>query len=324
MCTCIAMKTQDVYFGRTLDIEYRFGEKVAVAPRNYRFDLKSGGSFETWYAMMGMASVSGGYPLYAEATNEKGLSIAGLNFPGNAFYGDPIPGRENLTPYELIPWAMGNFASIQELRRELENVNITNVPFAQNLPLAELHWMVSDGRQSLVIESVKEGLHVYENPTGILTNNPAFPYHQMNLNTYMNLSCHPAENRFSSHLQLKACGGGMGAIGLPGDNSPTSRFIRACFLKMNSVCGSGDMESLTQVFHILDAVAMVRGSTLLQDSQCCFTTYSCCANATKGVYYYKTYSNNQLTAVRMTDSNKNASQLTVYDLEEAQQIKFMN
>lgn len=318
------MKTQDVYFGRTLDIEYRFGEKVTVTPRNYSFALKSGGHFETWYAMLGMASVSGGYPLYAEATNEKGLSMAGLQFPGNAFYGDPIPGKQNLTPYELIPWAMGSFATLEELRRELENVNIINVPFAPNVPVAELHWMASDGQRSLVIESVKEGLRLYENPAGVLTNNPAFPYHQMNLNTYMNLSCHPAENRFSSHLHLKAFGGGMGAIGLPGDNSPTSRFIRACFLKMNSLCGGGEPESLSQVFHILDAVSVVRGSTLLADNQCNVTIYSCCANATRGIYYYKTYSNNQLTAVRMTDANKNASQLTVYDLEEAQQIKYMN
>ena len=158
MCTCVAMKTQDVYFGRTMDIDYRFGERVVVTPRNYSFALKNGESFETWYAMVGMASVMDGYPLYAEATNEKGLSIAGLNFPGNAYYGEPVPGRLNLTPYELIPWAMGNFATIAELRRELKNVWLTNQPFAKNLPLAQLHWMISDGEQSLVVEQTRQGL----------------------------------------------------------------------------------------------------------------------------------------------------------------------
>ena len=87
MCTCIAMKTRDVYFGRTLDLQYRFGEKVAVTPRNYPFTLRSGETFDTWYAMVGMARVEQDYPLYAEATNEKGLSMAGLYFPGNAVYG---------------------------------------------------------------------------------------------------------------------------------------------------------------------------------------------------------------------------------------------
>ncbi len=324
MCTCIAMKTRDAYFGRSMDIDYHFGEKVVVTPRNYPFSLRDGGNFETWYAMVGMAAVMDRYPLYAEATNEKGLSIAGLNFPGNARYAKPLPGKINLTPYELIPWVLGNFAGIRELRRELEKLNLIDVPFSKTTGVSPLHWMVSDGTESLVVEQTENGLHVYDNPAGVLTNNPAFPFHQMNLNSYMNLSCQPAENRFSPHLDLKAFGSGMGAFGLPGDGSPTSRFIRACFCKMNSLCEPDDLSSISQFFHILDAVSIVRGSMVLEDSKCNVTTYTCCANATRGVYYYKSYGNNQLTAVRMTDANKNASQLTIYDMVDTQQIKFMN
>lgn len=324
MCTCISMKTQDIYFGRTMDLEYHFGEKVVVTPRNYSFALKSGESFETWYAMVGMATVADGYPLYADATNEKGLSIAGLNFPGNACYTEPHPGKLNLTPFELIPWAMGNFATLADLRRELDNVHLINIPFSPSMPLAELHWMASDGQNSVVIEQTDTGLHVYDNPAGVLTNNPDFPFQQMNLNTYMNLSSHPAENRFAKALHLKAYGRGMGAIGMPGDDSPTSRFVRACFYKANSMCGKDDASSISQFFHILDAVSIVRGSALLSDNQCYMTTYSCCANATRGVYYYKTYNNSQLTAVRMTDANKNAESLSMYELEEGQRVRFIN
>ncbi len=324
MCTCIAMKTQDAYFGRSMDIDYRFGEKVVVTPRGYVFPLKNGQRLETWYAMVGMAAVAGEYPLYAEAVNEKGLCMAGLNFTGNARYRESEPGKLNLTPYEFIPWVLGNFAGMQEVRRELRAVNLTGVPFSRTTGVAELHWMISDGTDSVVVEQTSAGLHVYDNPAGVLTNNPEFPFHQMNLNTYMNLSCRPAENRFSAGLGLKAYGAGMGSIGLPGDDSPTSRFIRACFCKMNSLCAADDASSIAQFFHIMEAVSIVRGAVMLEDSKCSVTTYTCCANATQGVYYYRSYGNSQLTAVRLTEENKSAPHLTVFDMEETQQVRYMN
>lgn len=325
MCTCISMKTRDVYFGRTMDIHYRFGEQVAVTPRNYRIPLKSGGDFETWYAMIGMASPHSGYPLYAEATNEKGLSMAGLNFPENAWYGEPLPGKRNLTPYELIPWVLGTFATLEDVKRELPSVWLTDISVDPNTPVAPLHWMISDGTGSLVLEQTREsGLQIYDNPYGVLTNNPTFPFHRMNLNNYMNLTSQPPQNRFCKGLDLTAFGNGMGAMGLPGDTSPTSRFVRACFNRANSVCGSSDEESVSQFFHILESVWLVRGSTMLKGNVCNTTTYACCMNATQGVYYYKTYSNSQLTAVRMTDANINASGPTLYPLEEQQQVRWLN
>lgn len=86
MCTCINLKTKDFYFGRNLDLECSFGEKVVITPRHYEFNLRKEETFKTKYAMIGMATVVDNYPLYAEGSNEKGLSIAGLNFPGNSYY----------------------------------------------------------------------------------------------------------------------------------------------------------------------------------------------------------------------------------------------
>ena len=104
MWTCINFKTRDNYFGRNLDLEYRFNEKVVITPRNYEFKLKNGSVIRTKYSIIGMATVSGDYPLYAEASNEKGLSIAGLYFPKNAFYFDNDDNKLSLAPYELIPY----------------------------------------------------------------------------------------------------------------------------------------------------------------------------------------------------------------------------
>lgn len=323
MCTCINLKTKDCYFGRNLDLDYRFGEKVVITPRNYEFKLKNGDTFKTKYAMIGMATVVGNYPLYAEASNEKGLSIAGLYFPNNAHYKEEESSKINITPFELIPWILGNFASIEELKNIIHDINITNIPFNCDMPLSPLHWMISDDKECLVLEQVEEGLKVYSNPIGVLTNNPPFPYHLMNINNYLNLTTGVTNNNFSNKISLDSYSQGMGAIGLPGDNSSSSRFIRAAFNKLNSVSDVDEESSVTQFFHILDSVSMVRGTVITKEGNCDITTYSCCINITKGIYYYKTYSNNQITAINMTTENINSRKLSVYELDEKQSINYV-
>lgn len=324
MCTCIAFTTKDHYFGRTLDIEYSFNEKIVITPRNYNFSLKVGGMFKTKYAMIGAATVVDNYPLYVEATNEKGLSIAGLQFPDNAYYDEPKEGKINITPFELIPWLLGNYSSIKEVKPILKNINLTALSFSKDIPLAPLHFMICDKKESLVLEQTKEGLKVYENHIGVLTNNPPFTYHKMNMNNYLNLTPDTCDNHFSNQIQLTPYGLGFGAIGLPGDNSPSSRFVRAAFNKLNSVCDCSEESSISQFFHILDTVTVVKGTTMTKDKKWNITTYSCCTNTKEGIYYYKTYENNQITAVKMNDINKNSSCLSIYDLVNKQQINYMN
>lgn len=324
MCTCIDFKTKDHYFGRNLDLEYRFDEKVIITPRNYRFGLKNGSAIATKYAMIGMASLRDGYPLYAEATNEKGLSMAGLYFPKNAHFCCEKKEKFNLTPYELIPCFLGLYATVPELREVLSRLNITDIPLAKDLPVAQLHWMISDDTECIILEQTEGGLKIYDNPVGILTNNPPFGYHLANLNNYMNLTPCCPENRFSDKLDLQQYGMGMGSIGLPGDPSPASRFVRASFSKFNSSCGEDEESSVTQFFHILDSVAIVRGTMRTRDGLDDFTTYSCCMNTTRGIYYYKTYNNSQITAIRMTGREKCRKTLCVHELIDTQQIRYLN
>ena len=324
MCTCIDLKTKDYYFGRNLDLDERFGEKVVITPRNYKFDWKNGSTIFTKYAMIGMASVVQNYPLYAEATNERGLAMAGLYFPQNAYFFEPKDSNLNLAPYELIPYFLGQYATVAEIKNNIKNLNITNIPFVQGLPIADLHWMISDGENCIVLEQMKDGLKIYDNPVGVLTNNPPFDYHLMNLNNYMNLTPNNKEKGFSNKIDLQAYGQGMGAIGLPGDVSPASRFIRAAFYKLNSICKEDEESSVTQFFHILDSVAMIQGATITKEGKYDITTYSCCINLSKGIYYYKTYTNNQITAIKMSEKEKLKTKLSIYELIENQQIKYAN
>lgn len=324
MCTCISLKTKDNYFGRNLDLEYSFNQNIVITPRNYEVNLKKEGSLKTRYAMIGMATAVDGYPLYAEASNEKGLSIAGLNFPYNAYYGRDEKDKINITPYELSLWILGNFASVEELKNVINQINIVDIPFNKEIPVTPLHWMISDDKECIVIEQTIDGFKYYSNTIGVLTNNPPFEYHLNNINNYINISPKNKENTFSDKVDLKHYGEGMGAIGLPGDNSSVSRFIRAAFNKLNSKCEEDEISSVTQFFHILDSVAMVKGSVITKNNKCEVTTYSCCINQTKGIYYYKTYHNNQITAVQMNEENMNKKELTSYELIQKQQINYIN
>lgn len=312
MCTAITLTTKDHYFGRNLDLEYSYIETITITPRNFPFVFRKKETLSSHYAMIGTAYVQDNYPLYYDATNEKGLSMAGLNFPENAYYFPPQEGMDNITPYEFIPWILGQCATVEEARTLLSSLNLLHEHFSQELPLSPLHWMIADKHSTIVVESLKDGLHIHENPVGVLTNNPPFEMQLFHLNNYMNLSNDPPENHFSEHLDLKKYSNGMGAIGLPGDWSSQSRFVRAAFAKMNSKCGSSEAESVNQFFHLLGCVEFPRGCVEMKKNVYEITVYSSCCNVDKGIYYYKTYANFNITAIDMHRENLDDAKLICY------------
>ncbi len=327
MCTAVTYKTNDHYFGRNLDLEYSYKETITVTPRNYAFHFRKAGKMESHFAMIGMAYICEDYPLYYDATNEKGLSMAGLNFPENADYKPFCQGKDNITPFELIPWVLGQCETVAEAKNLLKKINLLNKNFSDELPLSPLHWIISDKERSITAESVKSGMKIYENPVGVLTNNPTFDYHLFNLNNYMSLTKNEPENTFcgeSKNLKLETYSRGMGALGLPGDASSMSRFIRASFVKMNSVSGNSEEESVSQFFHILKSVEMQRGCVELSNKLYEITVYSSCCNTDRGIYYYTTYDNSQICAVDMHRENLQGNELIWYPLKTEQTILFQN
>ena len=324
MCTAATYKTKDFYFGRTLDYEFSYGDEVTITPRNYVFDFREKEKIETHYAIIGMAYVTENYPLYYDAINEKGLGMAGLNFVGNAYYREKVEGKDNIAQFEFIPWILSQCASVAEAKKLIEKINLTNVQFNEKLPLAQLHWIISDSNESITVESVKEGIKVYPNPVGVLTNNPPFNQQMFELNKYMQLSSKSPENRFSKELNLEKYSRGMGAIGLPGDLSSQSRFVRVAFVKMNSKSSDTEEESVSQFFHILNSVDQQRGCCELDDGKYEITIYTSCCNASKGIYYYTTYNNHQITAVDMNKEELESENLIRYPIILNEQIKFQN
>jgi len=324
MCTAATYRTKDFYFGRTLDYEFSYGEEITVTPRNYPFSFRYLPEKREHYAIIGMAHVEENYPLYYDAVNEKGLGMAGLNFVGNAVYGEVREGKENVAVFELIPYILSQCENTEEARELLGKVQITDTRFKEQLPNGRLHWIIADEKEAITVESVTEGLKIYENAPGALTNNPPFPMQMFQLNNYMQLSSRQPENLFSDQLSLETYSRGMGALGLPGDLSSASRFVRVAFTKLHARSGEGEADSVGQFFHILGSVEQTRGCCELENGKYEITIYTSCCNATKGIYYYTTYTNRQITAVDMHREKLDGTELIRYPMLEEEQIRLQN
>ena len=313
MCTAINLVTKDHYFGRNLDLEYHYEENVVVIPRRFPFAFRRMPDIPEHAALIGMATMAGGYPLLYDATNEYGVSMAGLNFPSSAVYRPFQADMDNVTPFEFIPYVLSQCQNMAQVRALLPRVNLLDENFSEQMPLSPLHWMISWRDESLVAEPCADGLRVYDNPVGVMTNNPSFDMHLWNLNNYMALSPEQPENRLAPGLPLKRFSNGMGALGLPGDLSSASRFVRAAYTKLHSQCGPSEEESVSQFFHILGTVAHARGSVMVHGRPE-ITVYSSCCNTDAGIYYYTTYDNSRITAVHMHREDLDASAPIVYPL----------
>ena len=311
MCTALTLTTRHHYFGRNLDLECSLGESVIITPRNFPLAFSCQPAQSVHHAIIGAGIVADGYPLYYDATNEHGLSMAGLNFPGYAAYFAPDPAKTNVAPFELIPWLLGQCASLAEAMPLLHQLNLAHLQLSDRIPLSPLHWLLADKTASIVLESTAEGLHIHDNPVGVLTNSPPFPYHMQNLANYMHLTNTDPENLLAPSVNLAHYSRGMGALGLPGDLSSVSRFIRAVFHRMHSRAPEDDSAGVTQFFHLLDSVAMPEGSVLVGDKPE-KTVYSSCCNMDTGTYYYTTYQNRQITSVHLRREDLSVSNLVVH------------
>ena len=299
MCTSIAFPARGLY-GRNLDLEYHFGEEVVITPRRHPFSFHFEEGLTEHFALVGMATVARDTPLYAEALNEKGLYMAGLYFPGNArYFEQPAPGALNLAPYELIPWILGRCASVSQARQQLENLRLVARPFGPEYPLAPLHWQLAGPDGSLILEPMEGGLRIYEDEIGVLTNNPPYPFQRMNLNSYRALSPRTPANTFAPGLELEVYGQGLGGLGLPGDASPLSRFVRAAFLCRHGEFPDRRPGQVAQFFQLLGGVAMVRGSVRTAEDRCDETIYSCCCDGRQPAYYWRTYEGSAIHGVRL-------------------------
>ena len=324
MCTAATYQAADHYFGRNLDYEYSYQETVTVTPRNFGFSFRHAEKMTTHYALIGMAFVTDEYPLYYDATNEKGLSMAGLNFVGNCVYHPMAAEKDNIASFEFVPWVLGQCATVAEAKELLKRINLVDESFRADLPPSQLHWLIADRDGAITVECMADGLHVHENPVGVLTNNPPFDYQMTYLSNFMGLSNEQMSNQLMPQINVKPYSRGMGGFGLPGDLSSSSRFVKAAFTRLLSKSGDSESEAVSQFFHILNSVAQQRGCVHMGQGQYEITIYTSCCNTDKGIYYYTTYENSQISGVDMHRENLEGEQLVCYPLIQGQQIRMQN
>lgn len=325
MCTCMVLRKNGFFVGRNMDIEKGFGEEILEISRKFPLHFSFGECNEHHYAILGMGTVSKGYPLLADAMNEKGLCMAGLHFPGNAYYEENArDDRINLAPFELMPYVLGTCSTLREAKEKLLQCRLVAIPFSDDLPLTPLHWFLADRTGSAVLEATKDGLFVYDDPVDVLTNNPPFPFHLANLQQYANLT----NGRQTAQTPMEEfCrepfGLGLGGVGLPGDYSSPSRFVKAAYLLRTSVCPDGDHQkiSIVQMFHLLAAVAPPCGSVLTPKGECHMTTYSCCMAPDEEAYYYVTYGNLCPVKICFHSNFMNESEMLHFPLKNMSEIK---
>lgn len=299
ICTAVTFESGDFYFGRNLDLSYHYDETVTVTPRRYPFCFRNGEKSDNHFAIIGIATIVDSYPLYYDATNEKGLSMAGLNFPDNAVYCPENKTKNNVAPFELIPYILGKCSTADEAYTEFERINIWNNPFSADYPLTPLHWVVADKKRCFAVEPMADGLKLHENPIGVLTNNPPFDCQMQNLANYVTLN--PEHN-------------GTGAFGLPGDMTSSSRFVRTVFAKTYALKGENEYENVNQFFRILGFTEQVKGLNRLPDGKCHYTVYSSCCNTDRGLYYYTTYEQREIVCTDMNKEKLDGENLRNYPL----------
>ena len=329
MCTGLALETKDGLhlFGRNMDIEYSFNQSIIFIPRNFKCVNKSNKKeLTTKYAVLGMGTIFDDYPTFADGMNEKGLGCAGLNFPVYVSYSkEDIEGKTNIPVYNFLLWVLANFSSVEEVKEALKNANIVDIPISENIPNTTLHWMISDiTGKSIVVEQTKEKLNVFDNNIGVLTNSPTFDWHVANLNQYVGLRYNQVPEFKLGDQSLTALGQGTGLVGLPGDFTPASRFIRVAFLRDAMIKNDKDSIDLIEFFHILNNVAMVRGSTRTVEEKSDLTQYTSCMCLEKGIYYYNNYENNQINAIDMNKENLDGNEIKTYKYNKTLSINHVN
>ena len=323
MCTAISDICHHHLFGRTLDLELSYRESVIITPRVFPLRFRHLDTLREHHAMIGTALLSAGAPLYYDAINEKGLAIAALNFPVSAVYHPHRRDRENAASFEIIPLILAKCDSVSDAVKLLTNVNITPDSFSDALPASPLHWLIADKSSAVTVESVSDGLKIYENPFGVMTNEPPFPYHTANIANYMPLCPSVPENRIFPAANISPYSRGMGAIGLPGDFSSTSRFVRAVFATAHTLC-EGEDNCISRFFHVMDTVSQPCGCALAQDGRPVRTVYTSCADTDRGVYYFTTYGCRRIRAVTLSHADLDSSALTVIPMDSEESIKHLN
>jgi len=329
-CTSFLLPTSGggSVYGRTMEFAFELDSQAIVIPRNFALaasgpDNKSGMTWNSKYAAVGMNAL--GLGVLIDGMNEKGLAGGILYFPDNAEYTDPAKAdpAKSLAPWDFLTWALTSFSTVAEVKAALGDVVVIDLVQPQMKITPPVHYTLHDASgASIVIEPTGGTLKVYDNPTTIMTNSPPFDWHMTNLRNYVKMSAHEAPPLKVRDMTIEPPAGvGSGMLGIPGDPTAPSRFIRAFAYLKSAVPVADGIESVRLAEHILNNFDLPKGYLRAtppgQQEMLDYTQWSTIADLKNGMFYVKTYEDPTLRAINLNSFDLDAKTITAAPMHAA-------
>ena len=331
-CTGITIRTQDgsIIFGRTLEFAVDFSSSLIVVPRGVEYvgtapGDKPGLRWKSKYAVAGMNAYD--QPLFGDGLNERGLHVGIFYFPGFAKY-QPVTEKDfpqTLAPQEFAGYLLGTCATADEAVEAALHVKVAEVVFPQFGFVPPFHYIVNDASgESVVLEHVDGELKIHRNPLGVITNSPTFDWHMTNLSNYVNETVSDVPKIDVGGEQIKGLGQGGGMLGLPGDFTPPSRFVRAAAFSQSALPVETAKEGVLQTFHILNQFDIPKGAArsrehgqLVAD----YTLWTTAADLKNLRYYFRTFENSRIRMLDLKALDLNAQDIKTISIQGDEQVE---
>lgn len=305
MCTAFSINKYKHYFARSLDLEYNYNEQIIIIPRNYNLQYKYNKSNNNHFSFFGIGIIENNYPLLYDGCNEKGLCIAGLNLPKSTIYNSYSTDKINICSFEIIPYILSNCINCNDTKQLLNKINITNDCFNNYYNTAKLHFLISDGKSSFVLEIINKKIIILDNPYNVLTNEPNFSFHLDNIKYYEIINNQVIDNKGSQML------------GMPGDNLSKSRFIRAYYASKYFIFNENNISELFNIFNI---VFEINGLSKISKNNYYKTIYISIYNSIDKICYIKSYNCSNIIKINLFDFNIDSTSLTSYTIYHKEKL----
>jgi choloylglycine hydrolase len=326
-CTGIQLTAKDgsVVHARTLEFGEMLPPVLVAIPKGIdQIGMTPSGApglkWKSTYAAVGMGMQ--GNSFVADGVNDQGLASGLFYHPGYAKYAEPQPGEEGrvIAPFQLISYLLTTCATVEDARAALENVIVAPTVLKEMAFTPPIHAIVRDvSGASIVVEFLNGQTVIYDNPVGVITNDPTFDWHLTNLGNYINLSPTNVPPVKEGDLALSQLGQGSGLLGLPGDYTPPSRFIRAVAFTQSADKPESATDAINTAFHILDSFDIVKGvvrSAHGSTDPADFTQWTSAADMKGGRYYFRTYANPQIRVVDLNKLDLSSGQVLYFPVDD--------
>lgn len=300
MCTAINLlsKSNEYFFGRTMDFSHDIEPKFFVIPKGYNWiNTINGKLLKDDYKFIGIGQEKESLLGFFDGVNEEGFAAAALYFAGYAKYDELSTNKdkESVASIDFLHYMLGRCKSIDDLVLLLKNTNIVGLKDPVTNTVAPLHWIAMDKEgKCVVIEPTDKGVKVINNPIGVMANSPDFNWHMTNLRNYTGVSPKQNEETNWGSVELNPFGQGAGTANLPGGFTSPERFVRATYLKMHIPTPEDSMDAINSCFHIMESVSIPKGAVLTNRGADDYTKYIAFININTCEYFYKTYDNLQV------------------------------